>query len=105
MTRNTRQDPGPAIGHIQVLTAGICSLILTVGIARFAYTPLLPAMVSQTGMTEIDAGWLATWNYLGYMSGALLAASLKSLHVKFQLFRIGLLLLSLIHISEPTRPY
>ncbi|MBP9928401.1 MAG: YbfB/YjiJ family MFS transporter [Rhodoferax sp.] len=92
MTRNTRQDPGPAIGHIQVLTAGICSLILTVGIARFAYTPLLPAMVSQTGMTEIDAGWLATWNYLGYMSGALLAASLKSLHVKFQLFRIGLLL-------------
>lgn len=76
---------------MQVLTAGICSLILTVGIARFSYTPLLPAMVSQTGMTEVDAGWLATWNYLGYMSGALLAASLKSLRVKFQLFRIGLI--------------
>lgn len=92
MALNTRHDPGRSIGRLQVLIAGICSLVLTVGIARFAYTPLLPAMVSQTGMTEVDAGWLATWNYLGYMSGALLAASLKSLRVKFQLFRVGLVL-------------
>lgn len=91
MTYNTRHDPHAGVGGLQVLTAGICSLILTVGIARFAYTPLLPAMVAQTGMTEVDAGWLATWNYLGYMTGALLAASLKSLQLKFQLFRVGLI--------------
>ena len=36
----------------QVLLGGICSLVLTVGLARFAYTPLLPQMHAQAGL-----GW------------------------------------------------
>ncbi len=76
----------------KVLLAGICSLILTVGLARFAYTPLLPVMRAETWLTEVAGGWLATFNYMGYMSGALLAASISSLQVKFRLYRIGLVL-------------
>ena len=76
----------------QVLLAGVCSLILTVGLARFAYTPLLPIMRSQTWLTEVAGGWLATVNYAGYMSGALLAASSGSLPLKFRLYRMGLVL-------------
>lgn len=79
-------------GTTKVSIAGICSLVLTVGFARFAYTPLLPIMTSQTWLTEVSAGWLATWNYLGYMSGALIATSIRSLKIKFQLFRIGLVI-------------
>ncbi|MEY8879083.1 MAG: YbfB/YjiJ family MFS transporter, partial [Leptothrix sp. (in: b-proteobacteria)] len=37
-------------------------------------------------------GWLATFNYLGYMSGALLAANISSLQLKFRLYRVGLVL-------------
>ena len=74
----------------KVLLAGICSLILTVGLARFAYTPLLPVMRVETWLTEVAGGWLATFNYMGYMSGALLAASISSLHLKYQLYRAGL---------------
>lgn len=76
----------------KVLLAGICSLILTVGLARFAYTPLLPVMRSETWLTEVAGGWLATFNYMGYMSGALLATSISSLHTKYQLYRAGLVL-------------
>ena len=76
----------------KVLLAGICSLILTVGLARFAYTPLLPVMRSETWLTEVAGGWLATFNYMGYMSGALLAASISSLHTKYQLYRAGLII-------------
>lgn len=76
----------------KVLLAGICSLILTVGLARFAYTPLLPVMRAETWLTEVAGGWLATFNYLGYMSGALLAASISSLSVKYRLYRAGLVL-------------
>ena len=76
----------------QVLFAGICSLILTVGLARFAYTPLLPVMRTETWLTEVAGGWLATFNYMGYMSGALLAASISSLQVKYRLYRSGLIL-------------
>lgn len=74
----------------RVLLAGICSLILTVGLARFAYTPLLPLMREQAGLSYLAGGWLATLNYAGYMSGALLASWLGDLRHKFQLYRIGL---------------
>jgi len=78
--------------RLRVLFAGICALILTVGLARFAYTPMLPVMHSQAGLTAVAAGWLATFNYAGYISGAMLAASVGNLQQKFVLYRIGLVL-------------
>lgn len=62
----------------QVLLGGICALVLTVGLARFAYTPLLPRMHAQAGLGVADGGLLAAINYAGYMSGALLAAWIES---------------------------
>ncbi|MEY5100629.1 MAG: hypothetical protein RJA36_3348 [Pseudomonadota bacterium] len=76
----------------QVLGAGIFSLILTMGMARFAYTPLLPLMQRQAGLGVAEAGWLAAINYAGYLSGALLAALVKDLALKDRCYRLGLLL-------------
>jgi len=76
----------------QVIFAGVCALILTVGLARFAYTPMLPIMRSQAGLSYLAGGWLATINYAGYISGALLAASISDLGRKFVLYRIGLVI-------------
>lgn len=76
----------------QVITAGICSLILTVGLARFSYTPMLPIMRAQAGLSALDGGLLATLNYMGYISGALLASTLSKLEYKFQLYRLGLIM-------------
>jgi len=78
--------------RIKVLLAGIFSQILCVGIARFAYTPLLPIMQEQTWMGDAAGGWLAAVNYLGYMSGALIAASISDLKLKDTLYRLGLIL-------------
>ena len=75
----------------QVIAAGICSLILTVGLARFSYTPLLPIMREQAGLSAFDGGWLATVNYIGYISGALLASTLSNLDYKYLLYRFGLI--------------
>lgn len=74
----------------RVIFAGISALILTVGLARFAYTPMLPIMCDQAGLSHLAAGWLATINYAGYVSGAVLAASTSDLQRKFILYRIGL---------------
>jgi predicted MFS family arabinose efflux permease len=71
----------------RVIWAGICTLILTVGIARFAYTPMLPVMVDNAGLSQLGGGWLATFNYIGYLLGALLAATLTSLNTKHHLYR------------------
>ncbi|UAW97400.1 YbfB/YjiJ family MFS transporter [Halopseudomonas nanhaiensis] len=83
-----RPDPGP----VKVILAGICALILTVGLARFAYTPMLPVMREGAGLSDLAGGWLATFNYLGYITGALIAATTGSLQRKFVLYRIGLVL-------------
>jgi hypothetical protein len=40
----------------KVLAAGVFNLILSMGVARFAYTPLLPQMQEQAGLGVADAG-------------------------------------------------
>jgi len=79
-------------GPARVILAGICALILTVGLARFAYTPLLPIMREGAGLSDLAGGWLATFNYLGYISGALIAATTSNLQRKFVFYRLGLVL-------------
>jgi len=76
----------------QVILGGICSLVLTLGLARFAYTPLLPLMQAQAGLGDAAAGWLAATNYAGYMSGALLAAWIDEPRLRRRLYSGGLLL-------------
>lgn len=76
--------------RIKVLSAGIFSLILVLGVARFSYTPLLPLMQKQAGLGVAEAGWLAGINYAGYLSGALIASLISDLVLKDRLYRIGL---------------
>lgn len=78
------------IQRMKVLGAGIFSLVLALGVARFAYTPLLPLMQAQAGLGLAEGGWLAAINYAGYLSGALIAASISDLVLKDRLFRIGM---------------
>jgi len=76
--------------RLKVLGAGILSLILTLGVARFAYTPLLPLMQQQAELSVSAGGWLAAVNYMGYLSGALVASLISDLTLKDRLYRIGL---------------
>jgi len=81
-----------SVTRFKVLSAGIFSLILVLGVARFAYTPLLPLMQQQAGLGVAAAGWLAAINYAGYLSGALIASRISSLLLKDRLYRIGMVL-------------
>jgi len=71
-------NDSPDLKAWQVLLGGVCALVLTIGLARFAYTPLLPQMHAQAGLGVADGGLLAAVNYAGYMSGALLAAWIEN---------------------------
>ncbi|MCB1941892.1 MAG: YbfB/YjiJ family MFS transporter, partial [Candidatus Accumulibacter sp.] len=76
--------------RIRVLGAGICSLMLVLGVARFAYTPLLPLMQQQAGLGVAAAAWLAAINYAGYLTGAIVASLISDLVLKDRLYRIGM---------------
>lgn len=74
----------------QVMLGGICGLVLTIGLARFAYTPLLPALQAQTGLTDAAAGGLAAVNYAGYIVGALVAAWMDDVRWRHRCYSWGL---------------
>ncbi|WP_413364429.1 YbfB/YjiJ family MFS transporter [Lysinibacillus sp. 3P01SB] len=57
--------------HAGVLLGGILLLVIAMGISRFAFTPLLPFMRVDEGLTFQAGGWLASSNYIGYFAGAL----------------------------------
>ncbi len=76
----------------RVLSAGIFSIVLALGVARFAYTPLLPLMQQQAGLGVAEAGWLAAINYVGYLGGALTASLISDMVLKDRLYRIGMVL-------------
>ncbi len=77
--------------NFNILLAGIISLIVGVGVARFVFTSILPEML-EDGLGLTFAGVLASINYVGYLSGSILAIFITDFHKKIQLFRIGLVL-------------
>ena len=55
------------------LASGAIALAVAMGIGRFAYTPLIPLMERDAGLSIAAAGALATANLFGYLVGASLA--------------------------------
>jgi predicted MFS family arabinose efflux permease len=72
--------------------AGALVMAAGVGIGRFCYTPLLPAMQTTLGWTVAQAGDVASANFLGYMLGALAAAALAQGAVRWRWLVAGMLL-------------
>lgn len=50
-----------------ILFAGIFSILVGVGIARFSFTSLLPLMLNNKLSVEF-VGFLASVNYIGYLN-------------------------------------
>lgn len=57
----------------RAIFAGLCASLVGIGLARFAYTPLIPALIAAHWFEPSAAIYLGAANLAGYLAGALLA--------------------------------
>jgi MFS family permease len=74
-----------------IILAGILSLIIGIGVARFSFTAQLPAMLNDF-LTVKFAGILASVNYIGYLSGSMFAMFINNMHSKIKFFKLGMII-------------
>ncbi|MCA1455877.1 YbfB/YjiJ family MFS transporter [Bradyrhizobium sp. BRP22] len=56
--------------------AGLCASLVGLGLARFAYTPLIPALIAAKWFSPADVVYLGAANLAGYLAGAIVAREL-----------------------------
>jgi len=52
--------------------AGLCASLVSIGLARFAYTPLIPSLIQAHWFSATDVVFLGAANLVGYLVGALI---------------------------------
>ncbi|GAB4293263.1 MAG: YbfB/YjiJ family MFS transporter [Desulfuromonadia bacterium] len=73
-----RHHPLPSWYPWLVLAAGTAGVYAALGLARFGYSVVLPAMQGALGLDNTEAGVLASANLVGYLLMALLGGALAS---------------------------
>jgi predicted MFS family arabinose efflux permease len=87
-----RNEGGPAW---LAAVAGLCASLVGLGLARFAYTPLIPALIASKWFSPADAVYLGAANLAGYLAGALAARELGARLGAVRTLRIMMILATL----------
>jgi len=68
----------PRINPWRATLSGLSASLVGIGLARFAYAPLLPAIIAAHWFPAATAAYLGAANLAGYLAGALLAGPLAA---------------------------
>ncbi|WP_327122996.1 YbfB/YjiJ family MFS transporter [Streptomyces sp. NBC_01727] len=77
------------------------ALAAGMGVGRFVYTPILPLMHTQAGLSSAAGANLATANYIGYLVGALMGIAMPALVRSPAVLRGSLIVLTGTLVAMP----
>ena len=77
-SRHRPASPPSSGGIWRATMSGFSASLVGIGLARFAYTPLLPAIVGAHWFAPSTAAYLGAANLAGYLAGAVLARPLAA---------------------------
>src|SRR5215212_12050999 len=91
----TRRPESPRVSHAgwHATASALCAILVGIGLARFAYTPLIPALVEAGWFTPAQAAYLGAANLAGYLAGALAGRSLAA-RIPIPILMRGMMLLA-----------
>ena len=72
-TAAAKDGDGGGVSAWRGTLAGLCATLVGIGLARFAYTPLIPPLITEGWFAPSQAAYLGAANLAGYLAGALLA--------------------------------
>jgi predicted MFS family arabinose efflux permease len=79
--------------------AGLCASFVSIGLARFAYTPLLPSLIQAHWFAASDVVYLGAANLAGYLVGALLGRPIASRISNKHTLRLMMVLVTLAFVA------
>lgn len=62
---------------VRLSVGGAATLLVGMGLGRFSYAPLIPALIENGGLSAAEAGSVAAFNLAGFLIGALAAPWLR----------------------------
>lgn len=74
--------------------AGLCASLVSIGLARFAFTPLVPELIRAQWFSTSTVIYLGAANLAGYLCGALMGRPLAARAPKERVLRITMLLIT-----------
>lgn len=89
---------------IIVLAMIVLTVFGSLGLGRFGYTSILPAMQSGLGLTNTQTGELQSWNLVGYLLTVVIAGVLAARYGPRIVISISLLIVALAMIATGLFP-
>ena len=63
---------------LRLAVAGAATLMVGMGIGRFSYAPMMPALIRSDALTVAEAGYVGAFNLAGYLVGALVTPAVRA---------------------------
>ncbi len=78
---------------------GLCATVIGLGIGRFSFVPLIPAMISHEWYSEAFTGYLGSTTLFGYLVGALTAHKLSEKLGSANTIKLSMVIVTLVYFG------